>query len=233
MSELGLNHRCPKPKVLLIRNSGERGCCWPILLGALALAAGLWSSPARADSAKEGGPPTRRELARRRQRASATSPERDQETHPLGIELLVHAYLGDVGIGMIGLGLEASYRPWPHFGFGAQLDTFGVDNGEYPPNGSILHGTQLLTFAEADLLTGWFTPYLRFGLGVASYDRMVVPPGYFDDAGHIDTSPAPTAQASVGIALHGGPFLLRISASPTLIDNRWVAAYYAGAGVRF
>jgi hypothetical protein len=232
MSELGSSSRRPNTKVWSIGNNRQRECCSATLLAGFALAAGLWSSQACADSVKEGGAPTDRKLAAHRRRTAAAPSQRHESPHRLGVELLGHAFYADLGVGALGVGLEAVYMPWPHFGFGAQFDTFGVDNGEYPRDRSVLGGTLLLTFAEADLLSAWFTPYVRFGGGLASYDRMVVP-AHFSQNAHVDTSSGSTAQVSLGIALRGGPFLLRISASPTLLDGSWTSAYLAGVGLRF
>jgi len=113
-------------------------------------------------------------------------------------------------------------------GFGAAVDVFAVDNGadpQYSEPGTLAHGGHFLGFVEGDLLKYWVTPYARLGLGLGSYDRIY---------GNLRESKIGfAAQVAGGVAVRGGPFVLRGWLAPTLYGSDLVLVYGAGVGVRF
>jgi hypothetical protein len=127
---------------------------------------------------------------------------------------------------MLGLGLEGAYLASAHFGVGAALDAFYVDNLEYPEEDTLGRGAHCLLFAEGDLFPGWITPYARLGLGFGRYDR------YLADRSLTKTHVDFVGQLSGGLALRGGPLAARLSASPTLFGNDFAMTYGIALGGR-
>ncbi len=144
------------------------------------------------------------------------------------IEIAGKATYGDVGIGLLGVGLEGAYFPSPHYGFGGALSAFVGDNGAdpyYSENGTLDDGIAALAFAEGDLLRGWVTPYARLGLGLGRLNRFYD----YDTEYEIDF----VGELSGGVAVRGGPVVLRLAITPSLYGTDPFVAYSASLGGRF
>jgi hypothetical protein len=187
-------------------HSGRRAC------GALALAlcGALWPSSAKAAE------------------APVDSVSERTGTTQSKVEVLAHAFYGDLAVGMLGGGIEGVYMMNPHWGFGGTVDGFYVDNGEYGDPGELDGGNHGLAFVEGDLLAAFITPYARVGMGAGRYRR-------FDAHSNFDAVPETdfVAELSGGLALRGGPVVGRAYASPTLFGKDFVMTYSVAIGARF
>jgi hypothetical protein len=168
------------------------------------------------------------------QRALPSEPPRDgveegpqKPEAPAKVDALLRAFYAPMSVGMMGVGLEAQYRPSPHYGFGGELDAFFVDNGAdpyYSPNGTLSRGYHGLAFVEGDLLPGMLTPYVRLGLGLGRYTRF----RDYRDEQQLDF----TAQVSAGGLLRVGPVVARLSAAPSLYGKDFAMTYAFALGAR-
>ncbi len=176
----------------------------------VSLATCVWAGTAKA----EGATPTTEASAR------------EALSRVAKIELLASATFAPHAVGLLGFGLEGVYMATPHYGVGVAAEAFYVDTLEYPDDGSLKSGYHGVAFVEGDLLPGIFTPYARIGLGLGDYQRSR---HYFETESELNL----VAQATAGVALRGGPFLFRLSASPSLYGKDFVLACTAGLGARF
>jgi hypothetical protein len=144
------------------------------------------------------------------------------------VEIAAKAFLGDLGVGMMGLGLEGAYFPSPHYGFGGAVSAFVIDNGSdpyYSENGTLDDGMAAFAFAEGDLLSGWVTPYARLNLGLGRLDR------FYD--GNTEHELNFVGELAGGVALRGGPIVFRLAVVPSLYGGDLFLAYSATLGGRF
>jgi len=91
-----------------------------------------------------------------------------------------------VGIGGLGVGLDASYSLIPNLAVGAQHVVFVADQGADPQycERCIRSGSSTFAFAEARYWPeGWATPYARLGLGWSHLrgQRVEYEEGYTED----------------------------------------------------
>jgi hypothetical protein len=150
---------------------------------------------------------------------------RADETH---VEIAGKAFYGNLGVGLLGVGLEGAYFPSPHYGFGGAVSAFVVDNGadpHYSENGTLDDGIAAFAFAEGDLLPGWVTPYARLGLGLGRLER------FYDS--DIEYGLDFVGELSGGVAVRGGPVVLRLAVTPSLYGSDLFLAYSASLGGRF
>ena len=191
--------------------SDHRGRCGRALV-ALVLACALWIPSARAEGAK-------------RQSVDAPSALAPGVARPK-VEILAHGFYGNKSIGMLGVGLEGVYLPSAHFGVGAALDGFYVDNFEYPDPGTLDRGVQGSLLAEGYLFSGWLTPYARVAVGLGGHQR------YESSPWLTKTQLAFVGQLSGGLAVRGGPVVGKLSVSPSLFGKDFVMTYGVALGMR-
>lgn len=190
----------------------------------LALAGLAWPGVARADSGDESSDDVE----------PAVKPSRGSRWAHAPAEILARAGYADYRVILMQVGIEGMYMMTPHLGFGGAMDAFGVDNGAdpyYSSAGTLHTGFHFLALAEADLLDYWVTPYVRLGLGVGQYERY-----QNDGQSSYSWTVSETefvGQLAAGLALRGGPLLLRVWAAPSLYGQDLLAVYGAGIGGRF
>lgn len=135
-------------------------------------------------------------------------PERDRPTEattsssnadPYPVSAGVRAFLGNYGIGSMGVGLDAAYSLSRSFAVGALYTHFVADRGADPHYcGPCARGGGFaLIFAEGRYWPeGWATPYARLGAGIAHLHGQRVPMV----EGYTEIDPAVGAEA--GLDLH-------------------------------
>jgi hypothetical protein len=153
---------------------------------------------------------------------------RQAKADEAAVEIAAKAFYGDLGVGLLGVGLEGAYFPSPHYGFGGAVSAFVVDNGAdpyYSENGTLDDGIAAFAFAEGDLLRGWVTPYARLGLGFGRLDR------FYDSDTELEVDFV--GELSGGVAVRGGPVVLRLAVTPSLYGSDLFLAYGVSLGARF
>lgn len=155
----------------------------------------------------------------------SSRPARAEESH---VEVAGKAFLGDLKIGLLGVGLEGGYFPSPHYGFGGAVSAFVVDNGAdpyYSDDGTLDDGIAAFGFAEGDLLPGWVTPYARLSLGLGRLGR------FYDGRTELEVNFV--GELSGGVAVRGGPVVFRVAVTPSLYGDDLFLAYGASLGAAF
>ncbi len=127
---------------------------------------------------------------------------------------------------MYGIRLDGVWMWTPNYGFGGAMAILVTHPFEeaYGGPGMLDSGIHALAFVEADLLEGWFTPYARFGLGLANYERIYQGP---------EERLNGVAELEGGLALRGGPLVLRLSAAPSFYGSDFFLVFGVQLGVRF
>jgi hypothetical protein len=127
-----------------------------------------------------------------------------------------------------GIRLDGVWMWTPHFGLGGAFTLLTTSPFEeaYGPPGMLVNGDHALAFVEGDLLEGWFTPYARFGFGLANYTRLG-PNGSGAERSN------GVAELEGGLALRPGPLVLRLSAAPSFYGSDFFVVFGVQLGIRF
>jgi hypothetical protein len=114
-----------------------------------------------------------------------------------------------------------------HYGFGATIMAFYVGNSsDGGANGELQRGLHVVPFVEREVLSGWFTPYARFGLGAGVHTRWV-------DPGLKESGLGLVAALEFGAAAKLGPVVIRALAGPAFFGRDFLLVYGAQIGGRF